>query len=184
MARRKWKRRSLRCRTWNYSSKGWYFLTILTHAHLPLFGHITNGEMIRNDLGDIIMHEWDASKTRRPHMIFDSIMVMPDHVHMLVRITQHMVYVPPSLLGGKFYRLPRSISSFVAQFKATCVRSIKQRLNYHTPIWQRDYHDQRPRTPPHIRTVRNYIRNNPHNAHDTPNPVLLHYNTSHHSGRP
>jgi REP element-mobilizing transposase RayT len=184
MTRRIWKRRSLRCRTWNYSSKGWYFITILTHKHTPLFGYIANGEMTLNALGHIVMQEWESSKALRPHMHFDTIMVMPDHVHMLVCIKHQMYFVPRSLIGRRLYRLPRSISSFVAQFKATCVRTTRHRLHYDAPIWQRDYDNQCPRTPTHVNAVRRYIRNNPRNANNTPIPHLLHYNTSRHVNTP
>jgi len=148
---------------------------LVTYQRTHLFGHIIDGTMILNDFGNIIMSEWEASRALRPHMHFDTIMVMPDHVHMLVYMKHNMVYVPDVSLRVRA-RLPKSISSFVAQFKATCTRTIRHTHNDTTPVWQRDYDDQRPRNKRHVHNVRRYIRDNPRNA-----PPTLFYNRAYQS---
>jgi len=176
---------SHRIKNWNYASRGWYFITIITHNRLPLFGHIDNGVMHLNECGHIVAEEWENSKIIRPYMHFDTYVIMPDHVHFLVQLKHNQYYVPRHLIGKIFRRIARSIPSFVAAIKRIC--TIRVRIHHNRPhmrVWQANYHDSIPRTPAHIRTVRRYIINNPCNAHNTPNPALLHYNTSHHSGRP
>ena len=167
-------RHAMRCQTWNYASKGWYFLTMCSVKREPMFGTISDGEMHLNAIGTIIMEEWERSIALRPHMRFETIQVMPDHVHMLVYFRYRTVYVKGSLRGRFGHRLRRSISSFVAQFKATCTR--RAQLHHHGTIWQRNYDDQRPCTPPHVAAIIRYIRNNPREAQRRLDQQRLLYN--------
>jgi hypothetical protein len=59
--------------------------------------------------------------------------------------------------------LPKSISSFVAQYKATCTRRATH-LHVGT-LWQRNYDDQRPNTMAQVNAIRRYILDNPTNVH-------------------
>ena len=156
------RRRTTRCRTWNYSSRGWYFLTIVTHKRRPFFGYVQDHAMHLSPFGEVIMEEWNKSIALRPHMRFDYIIVMPEHVHMLVYIKKQLVRVPGYKVGHTFQRLPKSISSFMAQFKAMCVRQIRIKFNYVKPVWRPNYHDHIIRDIGVLR-VRSYMRNNPKN---------------------
>jgi hypothetical protein len=51
-------RRSIRLKGYDYSSAGAYFVTIVTWQREMLFGEIVNGEMILNDLGEIVSEKW------------------------------------------------------------------------------------------------------------------------------
>ena len=161
MIRRR-RRNSRRNQQWNYSSKGWYFLTIVTHQRQELFGYIQNSEMHLNEFGNVIMEEWEKSKILRPHMHFDCIVVMPDHVQMLVQMRRSTHFIPAPPYGSMGKRLSRSISSFIGLFKAACTRRIVS-LSIHQ-VWQCDYDDQIIRTNSYLNNVRRYIRNNPRAA--------------------
>lgn len=56
---------------------------------------------------------------------------------------------------------PNTIGSMICQFKSSVTKSIKQIHNYHTPIWQRGFHDRIIRTPHELTHTRQYIHNNP-----------------------
>ena len=140
----------------------------------PIFGTISDGEMHLNALGTIIVEEWERSIALRPHMRFETIQVMPDHVHMLVYFRYRTVYVKGSLRGRFGHRLRRSISSFVAQFKATCTR--RAQPQHRSTIWQRNYDDQRPCTPPHVAAIIRNARNNPREAQSRLDQQRLLYN--------
>ena len=51
-------RRSVRAKGYDYSSPGFYFVTVCSRGRQPIFGEIINGEMILNELGKIIQEEW------------------------------------------------------------------------------------------------------------------------------
>jgi hypothetical protein len=38
----------------DYRAKGCYFITVVTHNHVCLFGHVEDGKMILNDAGKMI----------------------------------------------------------------------------------------------------------------------------------
>ena len=52
---------SNRLRGWDYASSGHYYITIVTAGRNRLFGEIKNGEMILNDLGQIVYDEFFIS---------------------------------------------------------------------------------------------------------------------------
>jgi len=50
-----------------------------------VFGTIVNGRMALNAAGRIAAEEWQKSATLRPNLALDEFVVMPDHVHGIVR---------------------------------------------------------------------------------------------------
>jgi putative transposase len=54
----KYRIESTRCPKWDYSSPGYYFITIMTHDRGHLFGEIAAGEMHLNEFGKIANEEW------------------------------------------------------------------------------------------------------------------------------
>jgi REP element-mobilizing transposase RayT len=79
-------RRSIRLSEHDYTDQGPYFLTITANQRASLFGHIVDGEMCRNWLGQIVMEEWRRSAEIRPEFWFDAFVVMPNHIQAIVAI--------------------------------------------------------------------------------------------------
>lgn len=52
---------SHRLRGWNYAKNGHYFITIVTHGRQCVFGQVSNGEMVLNDIGQIVYDEFYRS---------------------------------------------------------------------------------------------------------------------------
>ncbi len=71
-------------RNYNYASGGVYFVTICTHQREPLFGEIQEGQMILNDLGQIVDQEWQTTARLRSWVELDAYVVMPDHFHAIL----------------------------------------------------------------------------------------------------
>ena len=164
---------SHRCCKWNYASRGWYHITIITQDRNCLFGYLADQKMHLNVLGEIIADEWEKSKSLRPYLRFDTYTIMPDHIHMLIQITKTQHFIPRHLIGKLFRRLSRSISSFVAAFKRICTIRIRAYLNRpDMQVWQPNYHDSIKRTPRKVHTARDYIINNPRNAPPTPSHLI------------
>jgi len=77
---------SARAIWWDYNSPGIYFITICTAYRECLFGSIRNEEMILSDLGMIAVQEWSKSFEIRSELLCDAFVIMPNHVHAVLRI--------------------------------------------------------------------------------------------------
>ncbi|MFA6463239.1 MAG: hypothetical protein WCT51_04340, partial [Candidatus Shapirobacteria bacterium] len=53
----KFKLKSSRLQNWNYSTPGYYFITICTHNHNNFFGKIINNKMELSKRGEITKSE-------------------------------------------------------------------------------------------------------------------------------
>lgn len=79
-------RQTIRLQTYDYSSEGAYFITIVTQDKISLFGKIEDGKMILNQLGRIVFEEWKNSVQIRPNISLGEFIIMPDHLHMILHI--------------------------------------------------------------------------------------------------
>lgn len=79
-------RRSVRLRGYDYSQPGAYFVTVCTQDRACLFGAIVNGTVRLNDSGQIVHQEWLRTAKMRPNVELDAFVVMPNHVHGIIRI--------------------------------------------------------------------------------------------------
>jgi putative transposase len=80
-------RRSIRLPGYDYSSAGWYFITICVHGRLSLFGNILNGEMQLNDAGRMIDIWWNKIETKFPNIQIGDYCIMPNHFHGMLFIS-------------------------------------------------------------------------------------------------
>lgn len=90
-------RKSNRLQHYDYSQAGYYFVTICTQHRQCLFGEIVEGHMILNDVGKIIVHWWNETKNKFPHIELDEFVTMPNHFHGIIAI-----------VGAVSARFPRS----------------------------------------------------------------------------
>ncbi len=75
---------SNRLRGWNYAQNGYYFITIVTHGRKHVFGHVENGKMILNDIGQIVYTEFFKSFEIRNELYLGEFVLMPNHLHAIV----------------------------------------------------------------------------------------------------
>ena len=83
-------RRSIRLAGYDYSQEGAYFVTISVARRVRRnnpFGHVENGVMRPNGYGKIVADEWLKTAQLRPNVILDEWMVMPNHFHGILIIT-------------------------------------------------------------------------------------------------
>ena len=81
-------RRSIRLEDYDYSWAGAYFVTICVQNRACLFGEICNDEVIPNPAGRLVQSEWDALPKRFSLLDLDAFVLMPNHVHAIVVITE------------------------------------------------------------------------------------------------
>ncbi len=92
-------RQSIRKRGWDYTTPGWYFVTICVQDMRPVFGTVVNGRMVLNATGQMAREMWVAVEKFHPEYHLDEFVVMPNHVHGLVRIEGRRDGLP--LPGGR-----------------------------------------------------------------------------------
>jgi len=71
-------------RGWDYASSEHYYITIVTAGRERLFGDIVNGEMVLNDLGQIVYDEFFKSFELREELFLGEFVLMPNHLHAIV----------------------------------------------------------------------------------------------------
>ena len=84
---RKHHRRSIRLKGYDYTAPGAYFVTICTHDHVCTFGEVVEGDMRLNAYGRVVDTYWSRIPRHFPHVTLDAWVVMPNHIHGIIVIT-------------------------------------------------------------------------------------------------
>ena len=172
----KYRNESARAPWWNYANDGAYFVTICTAGREWLFGEIANNEMNLSPIGEIVYQEWNVSFDMRAELFCDTFVIMPNHIHAILRIDNNIVGThdivgtngsaslpspkPPNNTGVA-YRTPKSISSFMAGFKSAATKRINEyRISPKMPVWQTRFHDHIIRNDAEYQRIYNYIETN------------------------
>jgi putative transposase len=128
-------RKRLRLLEFDYSSNGAYFLTICSHDRRVLFF---------GDAKTDVENELTAIADRFPGATVDESIVMPDHVHAIL------------FLSNCQFTVPRIIQAFKSLSTARLrARGVMGR------IWQRGYYDRIVRNEIELGLLREYIHLNP-----------------------
>jgi REP element-mobilizing transposase RayT len=101
-------RRSIRLKGYDYTQPGAYYITLCTKARQCLFGDVVKGEMRLNALGDLAFTCWQAIPNHFPHVELDAFVIMPNHLHGILVISDtrvgathaHWCQLKESWLGG------------------------------------------------------------------------------------
>jgi REP element-mobilizing transposase RayT len=81
------RRRSVRLRGYDYAHPGAYFITICTHHREPILGRILDQVVHLTPMGEIACSEWMRTQAIRPRITVDAFVIMPDHLHGILVIT-------------------------------------------------------------------------------------------------
>jgi len=84
------KRRSIRLSSFDYSSADDYFVTICTKNKECIFGEVKERKIELNRFGYIIKRNVDNIPQQYKNIRINSFIVMPNHVHLIVRILQNV----------------------------------------------------------------------------------------------
>ncbi len=80
-------RRSIRLKGYDYSQAGYYFVTICCYQRQCLFGDIVDGVMRLNQYGEIVAETYQWLSQRYPYLILDEWVIMPNHFHGIMVIS-------------------------------------------------------------------------------------------------
>lgn len=164
-------RRSIRLKGYDYTQTGAYFITICTKGRQCLFGNVVNGEMQLNSLGHIAFNCWQTIPAHFPHIELDTFVVMPNHIHGILIITDNPVGARQCLALNQHSEgnpetfgkpVGGSISTVIGSYKSV----VSKRINiiWQTKgqsIWQRNFYEHIGREQKSIDHIREYIVNNP-----------------------
>ncbi len=145
---------SARLKNWDYSSSGYYFITICTKNMKCFFGWIKNEDFNFSDAGKILKHEWLKTFDIRDNVSIDEWRVMPNHFHAIIVINAQK-YSNDTNKNMK----SNSLSSIINQFKGNCTRKIRG-IGLKEFQWQSRYHDHIIRDEDSLLKIRNYIKYN------------------------
>lgn len=82
----KFKLKSSRLINWDYSTPGYYFITICTLNHNNFFGKIIDNKMIYSKRGEMTKSELLKTFEIRKNIKLYEWIIMPNHVHILMEI--------------------------------------------------------------------------------------------------
>lgn len=149
-------RGSLRLQGYNYSSVGFYFITVCTQDRKCLFGKITDGQMQINRFWKIVKNEWLKIPIIHPNVKLDEFVIMTNHFHGIIRIIGDRRGEVTSPLQKP------TLGDVVAYFKYQTTKQINVQRNCPgQKIWQRGYYDHIIRDDIDLNRIRDYIQNNP-----------------------
>lgn len=77
-------RNSICLREYDYSTAGFYFVTICIQNRECLLGEIVDGEVVLNDAGRVVEKIWMELTQRFPNVVLDLFVVMPNHFHGII----------------------------------------------------------------------------------------------------
>ena len=174
-------RQSIRLNGYNYAESGAYFVTICTQGHPCLFGEIVDGQTHANALGQMVQETWCDLPDHYPHVELDAFVLMPNHVHMVIVLTEGSDVVgagfKPALVHGPV-PTPDStkrhgLAEIVRAFKTFSSQKVnKCRGLRGVPLWQRNYYEHIIRNERALTHIRRYITENPQRwAQDRENPA-------------
>ncbi len=168
---------SIRLQNWDYRWAGVYFITICTQNRVHYFGEIKSGQMQLSPIGIIADILWYEIKNHFTNIKLDEFVVMPNHIHGVIIITNNNDHDNVMVETGHALPLPsnkktigqqrfqnigkNSISSIVGSYKSAVTKHT-HRLGFNF-AWQTRFYDHIIRDDKSFKKISNYIIHNPAN---------------------
>ena len=169
-----------RLKGWDYTSNGYYFITICTHQRICYFGQVARGQIILSTVGRLAYQFWAEIPAHFPFVSLDEFVIMPNHIHgILVLSGSRDVAMPrrdvalqrlyPNNIGndGKNEYMshispkPGSVSTIVRSYKSIVSRTANREYPTIGFGWQARFYDHILRSEAELQRIQTYIKNNP-----------------------
>lgn len=173
------RRRSIRRPGYDYAQPGAYFVTICAFHNWCIFGDVVCDEVQLNAFGEIAREEWFRGAQIRQYLqlLSDEYVVMPNHIHGIIRIVDHATPCCGGSVSERFGKpVPGSVPTIVRAFKSVTTRRINElRRTSKAAVWQDNYYEHVIRDEESLDRIRAYIAQNPRRwALDPENPRSVH----------
>lgn len=145
--------------------RGSYFVTILTASRSRLFGRFEAGSLVRSPAGEIVAKCLGRIPERFPHVSLETFVVMPDHVHALLRVSNAWRPLARARRATAS-KIPQAFSGSLGvvlrSFKAESTLAIRKHLGAPTlRVWTPGYWERVLRDDGSESRVRAYIESDP-----------------------
>ena len=140
-------RKHPRLKTYDYSSQGIYFITFCTYqrewilSNIVGRGDLTPPLVELTDIGQIVDDMIQAISKHYPNVVVDNYIIMPNHIHMLIRVAEKKDGI--------------TVMRIMKALKGLSARKIG------SPIWQTSFHDHVITNEEEYQTRFRYIEENP-----------------------
>jgi REP element-mobilizing transposase RayT len=185
----KYRIETTRLKNWDYSSNGYYYITICTKNREHIFGKIavetgfkpvstkkSVSTMILNEYGKIVEKCWYDLSEHYSNLKLDEFVIMPNHIHGIMIIDNNdgngngnvetgfkPVSTNTTNNTGNTNK-QHGLFEFVRALKTFSSRRINEfRNSPGAPVWQSRFHDRIVRDENELNRIREYIQNNPIN---------------------
>jgi len=179
-------RHTTRLPGYDYTQPGGYYVTIVTRGRDPVLGAVVDGVVVLATPGVIVQKAWRSLPHHFANVVLDEFVIMPNHVHGIVMITDG-IRVKPNMMDGNCRGeasgmgcvgstvtpfpdaspLPHgtqrgSFGAILQNFKSISARRINAMQNTPgQPFWQRNYYEHVIRNETDLQKIRQYIHDNP-----------------------
>ncbi len=160
-------RRSIRLQGYDYRQSGAYFVTVCTQNRMCLFGDITDNKMVLNNAGQVARQCWNDIPCHFPHVELDACVIMPNHIHGIIVITDVTVganvrakNLSPLQPKQRPRGTSKTIGSMVRGFKIGVTKWMRQNMSVEH-VWQRGFYEHIIRNEVELNRTRKYITENP-----------------------
>lgn len=194
-------RKPNRLKHFDYSTSGYYFLTICTKNRECLFGKIIDRKMVLNRAGLIINKYWLELQNKFKNISLDVYQIMPNHIHGIIIIddvgndlrvvpnnneynVKSVRHIGRTLQNGAIQndsfpiRQQQLLFRIVRWFKTmTTNQYIKGVINnqfsrFNKQLWQKSFYDHIIRNEHSLFEIRQYIKDNPINWGEDRNNLI------------
>lgn len=157
------KRKQLRLSEYDYNSVGVYFVTICTHEKKRILSDVVvraihespAAEVRLTAAGNVVLQVLQSLPHRYPELQIDHYVIMPNHIHLLLRITaQRAIHESP--LRDRHSLLSKAIG-FLKMNSSKQIHMINPDLT----VWQRSYYEHIIRNERDYQEIWRYIEGNP-----------------------
>ena len=124
-----------------------------------------NDQMVLNNAGRVVADEWQNTPHLRPNVELDEFVVMPNHCHGIVVITETrrgVLQYAPTPETPRLRSPSQTIGAIIRGFKSAVTKRINQMRG--TPgvsVWQRGFYEHIIRNENEFNRTREYTANNP-----------------------
>ena len=153
---------------YDYSSPGYYFVTICTFQKRYYLADSVDGKIQLKKAGQYCLDLWQALPERFNDIETDAFIIMPNHIHGIIYFkpspeTQSQQGYQSLVVLGTVIGAYKSLVSF--QFS----KWVQNHYSCYPPkIWQRSFYDHVIRNEKSLDAIRNYIDSNPLNWEKDP----------------
>lgn len=149
----------------DYDAPGYYFVTLCADERRRLFGRLTGETVELTDAGKAAEACWREIPAHFPDVELGAFVVMPDHVHGIIRITRWQR--PKGVLAEQADSRKKtgtrrgSLGSIIKGFKIGVTKACRAKTSFGHPVFQENYYDVICFDAAELAVKEAYIRANP-----------------------